>query len=158
VPALVLAVLAAACGAPRARPDAVPVAPAPTRTRVTVTLVWTAPVDLDLYVTDPALETAYFAYRRTRSGGVLARDARCADGRGPRLERVQWTDPPPGRYRVGVDFPEVCGRGPEEVPYRLVVEVDGERRETAGRARLLVRDPRAVEFDVPGPPGEEERR
>src|SRR5262249_37927362 len=77
---------------------------------VTVTLRWTASVDLDLYVTDPDLETAYFANPRTRSGGVLARDARCADGPpGARTEQVHWTTPPRGRYRVGVDFPEVCG-------------------------------------------------
>jgi len=117
---------------------------------VTVTLRWTASVDLDLYVTDPDLETAYFANPRTRSGGVLARDARCADGPpGARTEQVHWTTPPPGRYRVGVDFPEVCGSGPAQVGYLVTIDVEGRRQERDGRARLLEREPQVLEFEVP---------
>lgn len=121
---------------------------------LTVTLGWSEPVDLDLYVTDPGLETAYYANARTRSGGRLERDARCADGAaGPQLERIVWTDPPPGRYRVGVDFPEACAGRRTEAVYRLRVDLAGERRETTGRARLVEREPQALEFVVPAREG-----
>jgi len=132
------------------RAPAPPMADEPAGSGVTVTLRWTAPVDLDLYVTDPVLETVYFANPRTASGGVLERDARCA-GREPgeQVERVRWTDPPPGRYRVGVDFIEACGTRVSEAPWALTVEVDGLRRELAGRARLAEREPAVLEFIVP---------
>ncbi len=66
--ALGLLVLATACARHASLPPpAGP--PEPPRPGVTVTLRWTAAVDLDLYVTDPALETVYFANPRTASGG-----------------------------------------------------------------------------------------
>lgn len=120
---------------------------------LTVSLLWDAPVDLDLYVTEPGLETVYYANARARSGGVLEKDARCADHvPGERAERARWPSPAPGRYRVGVDFPETCGeKGPPEVPYRLVIEVDGRREEIRGRAKLAERDAQASEFTLPLP-------
>jgi hypothetical protein len=135
-----------ACGRRAAVPPVPPVATAP---GVIVTLAWTAPVDLDLYVTGPGGETVYFASPQTPSGGVLERDARCADrGQPPHAEQVRWTRPPAGRYRVGVDFIEACAGGGSEAPYRLVIDVDGHRTEGRGRARLGVREPRAAEFAV----------
>ena len=118
---------------------------------LTVTLVWDAAVDLDLYVTDPGLESVYYANPHARSGGALEKDARCADGgRGERMERALWTAAPAGRYRIGVDYPETCqDEAPKEVPYRLVIEIDGQREEVRGRARLNDRDARAFEFSVP---------
>lgn len=119
---------------------------------LTVSLVWSAPVDLDLYVTDPSLETVYFASPRTRSGGMLVRDTRCADGGGPpHLEVVRWKHPPPGRYRVGVDFMETCTPGSIEVSYRVAVDTGGQRRETLGHVRLGERDPLVLEFTVAKP-------
>jgi uncharacterized protein YfaP (DUF2135 family) len=140
--------LTASCLARAPAPPS-PAAPEPARPGVTVTLRWTAPVDLDLYVTDPALETVYFANPRTASGGVLERDARCA-GRQPgeQAEQARWTNPPPGRYRVGVDFLEACGARSTEVPYALMVEVDGRREEITGEARLAERQPFVLEFSV----------
>ena len=134
------------------------VAPAAAMADLIVTLRWDAAVDLDLYVTDPVLETAYFANPHTASGGMLERDARCA-GRTPgeQIERVRWTRPPPGRYRVGVDFLVACGKASDrDVPYRLQVEIDGSRQELRGRARRAEREPRAFEFTVP-PPREDAR-
>jgi uncharacterized protein YfaP (DUF2135 family) len=155
---VVLVALAAAC----ARRAVVPAAsPAPAGAGVVVTLTWTAPVDLDLYVTDPGLETVYFANPRSRSGGALEGDARCADAGGRareeriREERIRWTEPPPGRYRVGVDYIEACARAAREVSYRVTVDSGGRREETTGRARRAERAPRVLEFTVPGgTPGE----
>jgi hypothetical protein len=148
--AICLALALAAC-ARRALAPVPPAGPEPAGPGLTVTLRWTAPVDLDLYVTDPALETVYFANPRTASGGVLERDARCAERQpGEQVERARWTDPPPGRYRVGVDFLEACGMRLNEVAWALTVEGGGRRREIAGRARLAEREPRVLEFTVPG--------
>src|SRR3989449_11108586 len=110
--ALGLLVLAAAC-ARHASPPPPAASPEPPRPGVTVTLRWTAAVDLDLYVTDPALETVYFANPRTESGGILERDARCAE-REPReqVERARRASPPPRRDRGGVGFLQTCGRAP----------------------------------------------
>jgi uncharacterized protein YfaP (DUF2135 family) len=118
-----------------------------------VTLTWDAPADLDLYVTEPALETVYFANRKTRHGGVLARDARCADvASGPRVEQAAWRTPPPGGYRVGVDFLEPCGgAGVVDVAYRLTVDHDGRRvEEHVGHAHVAERDSAALAFTIGG--------
>ena len=60
-----LLALAAAC-ARHAPPPPGPAAPEPPQPGVTVTLRWTAPVDLDLYVTDPALEITLSAEQLAR--------------------------------------------------------------------------------------------
>jgi hypothetical protein len=141
----ILLMLAVACGhAVTPRPS--PSAPAAEQQGLTVTLEWTAAVDLDLYVTDPAWGTVYYA----RRGGQFGEDARClADGPSARWERARWTRPPSGRYRVGVDFPEACGPAADSVPYRVIVDLDGVRREIAGTVRLRRRQPLAMEFTVP---------
>jgi hypothetical protein len=136
--------VAVACASRRPGPP--PLVPATTEPGLVVTLAWSAPVDLDLYVTTPGGETIYYANPRR----AFVRDARCADGpSGPRSEEVRWRSPSPGRYRLGVDFPEACGDGVREAPYRLVVDVDGTRTEHDGTARLLVRQPWVAEVDVP---------
>jgi hypothetical protein len=157
--AVVLVVLAAALAAGcarRARLPEPPPAPPPTDGGgLTVTLAWDAPVDLDLYVTEPGLETVYFANRRTGRGGVLARDARCADAAaGPRVEQAHWATPPPGTYRVAVDFLETCrGARAVDVAYRLAVDHDGRREEHVGRAHVGERDRGALEFTIGGDGG-----
>ena len=143
---VLVAVSLVACAAPAVRP------PAPTleTTGVSVTLLWTAPVDLDLYVTDPMMETGYFANPHTTSGGALAHDSRCADGVAPEhAETVRWTRPPSGRYRVGVDFLEACGAEVDEVDFWLVVDVNGVREQRRARARRVGREPLVLEFTVP---------
>jgi uncharacterized protein YfaP (DUF2135 family) len=147
--ATALSLVLAACAAAR-RPAVPP--PPPSSARLTVTLGWTEPVDLDLYVTEPSLETAYYANAHTRSGGAFDGDARCADGAGGvRYEEARWTRPPAGRYRVGVDFPEVCSGRRREVGYAVFVDLDGRREQITGRARLVERQPQLLEFVVPEP-------
>lgn len=126
-----------------------PWAEAPGGRALTVTLAWDDPVDLDLYVTDPTGETVYFANPHTASGGVLERDARCADTTGDREERAVWTDPASGRYRVGVDFLEACEGRRKNAAYRIVVHVGERREQTERRIRLGQRQPRVVELTIP---------
>lgn len=130
--ALVLASLAVACAAPApalperaAEPDV-----------LRISLVFGEEADLDLYVTDPALETIYFGNTPSRAtGGFLEADLRC-DTPAPRVETIRFEAPRPGRYRIGVDHPERCrpGRGPAR--FRIVVEDAGHRVEREGRIDL----------------------
>ena len=97
-----------------------PLAPGALRIR----LAFGAGADLDLYVTDPLQETVYFANSPSRAGGRLDHDLRCGDP-APRVETISFPDPPSGVYRVGVDFPESCGRSRDPVAFAVVVERDG---------------------------------
>jgi hypothetical protein len=139
-----------------AKPPALPPPQAPATAAaagVRVLLLWSAPVDLDLYVTDASLETVYFANPVSHSAGRLERDVTCetvADGEKaqPLVEEIGWDQPARGRYRVGVDFIDACGSKTEEAEFRVVMEVSGKRREqtgTVGKARF---QPVVIEFDV----------
>ena len=71
-----------------------------------VQLAFGAEADLDLYVTDPLLETVYFANHESKSGGKISDDVRC-DKQAFRIEEIRiedvWFDAPmPGRYRIGI--------------------------------------------------------
>lgn len=141
--------LAAGCASGRA----LLVAPArtpPGPDTLRVELVFGQGADLDLYVTDPAQETIYFANTPSRaSRGGLRADLRC-DAPEPRVETVRFKNPPPGRYRVGVDHAESCGGGGAVEAFLVTVEAAGsERRELRGeisRGRFLVR---VLEFSLP---------
>lgn len=148
--------LCVSCAAKHRPMALVPQVPAePLAAELRVSLVWVEPVDLDVYVTDPSLESIYFGNPRSQSGGVLGNDVACADiGRAAvgaaAVERVEWARPPGGRYRVGVDFPEACGSAAGEVAYRVVVEFAGKRQERSGTVHRAIFEPVAFEFDVPG--------
>lgn len=115
-------------------------------------LLFGASADLDLYVTGPQLETVYFANTPTRIGGTLDRDVRCEEGGGTRVETVTFPSAPPGRYRVGVDFPERCSLAVGSAAYQLLVESDTVHREYAGKIAFGIFEPLAFEFDyVPEP-------
>jgi hypothetical protein len=133
------------CAGPRPvgpPPPAIPIQPSGLR----ITLVWEAPVDLDLYVTNPLGETVYYG----NPAGAFAGDARCDTPRDAgRVESAGWRKPRSGRYRVGVDFPERCEGAPDMASYRLVIDRDGRREEHTGVARHLVRDPIVAEVEVP---------
>jgi len=139
-----------------------PVLGAPARTppaagELRVELVFGAGADLDLYVTDPAQETVYFANTPSRaSGGRLEADLRCQAGTGaPRVETVVFASAPTGRYRVGVDYAAACEAGGDAAEaFLVVVEFGGLRR---GEPRREVRGeisrgsflPQVLELDLP---------
>ena len=134
--AILLAPSLAACTA-RPPVTAAPPAPPPADSpALTVTLAWNAPVDLDLYVTDPTWESLYFGNSPTRTGARLEGDVRCPDLGVPPVERAVVPRPIEGVYRVGVDFIEACDTDVEEAPFRIAVDWRGERREASGVARL----------------------
>lgn len=118
-----LAALGAALDAPEAQPGVLAPGAA-----VTARLAFGADADLDLYVTDPSLESVYFAKRESVSGGALVADRRC-DAPAPRIEVAAYPVATPGPWRVGIDHPERCDGGDEAAPF--VVELaapDGVRR------------------------------
>jgi hypothetical protein len=145
--AVCFALALGACRAPLVPP---PASPAPDSPGLHVLLTWDAPVDLDLYVTDPSWETVYFANTPSRAGGRLEGDVRCGTLKrvGPQAEWVRFPDANAGPYRVGVDFIDDCGSGHEIVPFRIVVDLDGERIEETGTVQLERFQPISSEFDI----------
>ncbi|MGI9432304.1 MAG: hypothetical protein ACR2PQ_08830, partial [Myxococcota bacterium] len=115
---------------------------------------------LDLYVTGPLEETVYYANSPSRIGGELLLDRRCVHD-GPRVETVRFTAPlSPGRYRVGVDYPDACAeaRGERAAPAPFAVRVVGPRvdRDLEGLAARRVFDPVVLEFEIVVPADQEE--
>jgi hypothetical protein len=150
----ILAIVCAAAGACATHqvaarlPAAAP--PPPHDGALHISLTWDAPVDLDLYVTDPLGETLYFANNPTRAGAQLEQDARCATlpAHGPAIERARLLVPLPGRYRVGVDFIDACGASVTTVPFRIAVDRGTAHRGasgTIGPGQFVVV---AIEIDV----------
>jgi uncharacterized protein YfaP (DUF2135 family) len=146
---LLLAVLLAGC-APRGSATMPPALARDADPGLRVRLTWGAPVDLDLYLTDPTWETAYFANSPTRSGVRLEQDVRCASVApdASAIELALTPEPRPGPYRVGVDFADQCGTEMESVPYRIVVDLDGMREEANGAARFERFAVKAFEFEL----------
>jgi len=146
-----LALIVAGCAA-RAPLPAPPAPPQlPPLPGLSVLLTWSAPVDLDLYLTDPTSETVYFANNPSRTGARLLRDARCKDVGAvppPYVESADVPEPRPGRYRVGVDFIDDCAQKIAEASFRIVIDFAGARREATDTIRLAQFKPIVVEFDV----------
>jgi hypothetical protein len=148
--ALAWPLLLAACSY-RAAPAPLPPAPAaPGGKALHVRLLWSTPVDLDLYLTDPTAETVYFANNPTRTGLALKRDVRCRsiEQETRPSEHAVHDEPLAGRYRVGVDFIDACESRQDEADFRVVVDFCGVRRERIGRARLEQFQPIVLEFDL----------
>jgi len=112
-----------------------------------VQLVFGEAADLDLYVTDPALETVYFANTPSTRGGELEADVRC-DTPAPRVETVTFTAAAVGRYRVGVDFPARCRRSADEAAYVVRIEGGGLNRLARGTLRFGRFEPSVLEFFI----------
>lgn len=132
-----MGLLALAACRPLASAPPVP-PPLPSDEALHVLLAWAAPVDLDLYVTDPAGESLYFGNNPTRARARLEADARCPDvtgGAPTGIEHALLEAPAPGQYRIGVDFLDDCRSGLAAVPFRVVVEMAGDRRSVVGTAQ-----------------------
>jgi len=136
--------------APGPLPDAVD-APTPEPGKLHVRLVFGEEADLDLYVTDPRQETVYFGNSPSLAGGALHEDLRC-DAPAPRVERVQFPAPAPGRYRVGVAFSARCTRVRQAVPYRIEIEGGALRIDESGEISPGHFDHKVVEFEWDGSP------
>ena len=152
--------LVVACGAllgcaakPSPAPPPAPAAGAP-EGELRVTLSWSGGVDLDLYVTDPTQETVYFANPRSGSGGKLEHDVGCppvsnSKAESVSAESIRWEHPPPGKYRVGVDFIDACGSSTGEASFRIAVDVAGTRQERVAKVAKDRFEPVIVEIEVP---------
>ena len=116
---------------------------------VVVRLMFDEAVDLDLYVTDPLLDTVYFARHESRTGGVISEDVRC-DTAGSRVEEVRFDSLWPGRYRVGVDFPRRCdgARSIHPAPYAVEVSAAGQTHRMHGLVNLEFFEVEVLAFEV----------
>ena len=124
---------------------------------VVVRLAFGEEADLDLYVTDPLMDTVYFARHESRTGGRIVSDIRCeTPTEGLRIEEIRFDAPWPGRYRVGVDHPKRCddARAPAPSAYALTVFADGEVHEKRGSVNLQRFEVIVLEFEVKGEPNE----
>ena len=103
---------------------------------VEVTLTMTEATDLDLYVTDPAGVTIFYANTRSVSGGHLDLDANaaCSSNVGVDNEHTFWPrgGAPVGTYRVNVAHFRNCIQG-RSVDYRVTVSACGETVVLSGR-------------------------
>ncbi|MDG2306897.1 MAG: hypothetical protein P8R42_20080 [Candidatus Binatia bacterium] len=117
-----------------------------------VRLVFGARADLDLFVTDPAQETVYFANSPSRSGGSLVGDVRCGDPE-PRVETVVFPDAGAGRYRVGVDYPKTCDGVDDAAAFVLVVDGEGVSEVRRGTSTPGIFQPIVIEVDWESPEG-----
>lgn len=157
---LVLCTVLAGCAAraPSTDSGSPPSPTLPAAQGLQVALAWSAPVDLDLYLTDPTWETAYFANTPSHTGARLLRDVRCRDivaSATAFVELASVTDPLPGHYRVGVDFSDACQASHGPVSFRVIATYGDIRHETTGIIRLEEFAPIVVEFELrrTGPDG-----
>jgi hypothetical protein len=122
--------------------------PAAAPGNLTVSLAFGPASDLDLYVTGPREETVYYANTPSGIGGALTLDRRCVHD-APRVETVEFSAPlVPGRYRVGVDYPEACGRAKGPAPFALRVDGPGAASELEGLAAHRVFEPIVLELEI----------
>ena len=112
-----------------------------------IRLAFNADADLDLYVTDPRLETIYFANHESKSGGRIESDIRC-DFTGDRVESINFLRPAPGLYRVGVDYPLSCGPESKAAAFAVSVTGAGVEVRAAGHLEQTRFKPIVLEFEV----------
>ena len=119
------------------------------RSGVVVQLAFGKEADLDLYVTDPLLDTVYFARHESRTGGRIEADVLC-ETPGSRVEEVRFDAPWPGRYRVGIDHPRRCdgAKRPAPAAYAVTAYADGKTYRASGSVALEQFAVVVLEFDV----------
>ena len=117
------------------------------REGLAVHLAFDAKADLDLYVTDPLLETVYFANQSSKSGGQLVEDVRCG-GKEIGIEEVRFVEPVPGRYRIGIDYPNECVEGKKNAAYAISVQHNGKRQEAHGSVSLQFFEVVVLDFEI----------
>ena len=122
------------------------------RSGLLIQLAFGEEADLDLYVTDPQLETVYFANKQGKSGGKISPDRRC-DGSALQVEEVYFAEPLAGRYRVGVDYPRYCKASgdsnfEQRTAYTLSIFHGGKRQEYEGTVGLHFFEVAAFDFDI----------
>jgi len=115
-----------------------------------VTLEFDGVADLDLYVTDPRLETVYFGNTPSSAGAWLSRDVRCEGTDAPRREVVRFERPDAGTYRIGVDHVKACHWVGGAATYSIRVVAPGGEARVEGRIEPSTFNSRALEFDWPG--------
>jgi len=105
--------------------DCTPEATPPVGTgQIQVTLTWhsASPIDLDLFVTDPAGDRCYYGRTHIPSGGELDIDNKCGNYVDGRPENIFWdADAPTGEYKVEVDWYSDCGSGLTSMPFQVRV-------------------------------------
>ncbi|MDC0835798.1 hypothetical protein POG22_22795 [Geitlerinema sp. CS-897] len=103
---------------------------------VQVTLRWDTTDDLDLAVTDPEGNTAFFANPSVASGGQLDVDsnAGCMDSTSNPVENVFWPTggAPEGEYVVSVTLFIRCAASSEPISFELTILTQGETRTETG--------------------------
>jgi uncharacterized protein YfaP (DUF2135 family) len=119
-----------------------------------VEINWSSPVDLDLFLTDPAGETVYFANRKARSGVQMGKMTGCkevAAGRPPFVETVSVPHPVQGTYRVSVDYIKDCGASALQVDFNVrLVNAETMQQLAAGHSTVKYRllDTVGWEFEI----------
>jgi hypothetical protein len=103
---------------------------------VQVTLRWTSLDDLDLAVTDPSGETAFFANPSIPSGGQLDVDsnAGCMSQFQNPVENIFWPpgNAPQGNYTASVTLFTRCNGDRAPIPFELSISLDGETQTQTG--------------------------
>ena len=127
---------------------------------LTIQLTFGEDADLDLYVTDPLLETVYFANYNSVSGGRISKDVRCAksadreneseqnEGASPRIEEVRFDKPLPGRYRIGIDYSRKCDGAEEQAAFAISVLHKGEQMQKVGSVSFEQFEVVIMEFEI----------
>ena len=123
--ALCLAIALPGCVSDEAAPLPTRLPPPPRQASgLQIRLGFGAEADVDLFVTDPDLETVYFGNNPSRGGGVLERDLRCG-GPEPRTEVVKLRKATPGPYRVGIEYARSCTFRARSVTYSVEARAAG---------------------------------
>lgn len=127
---------------------------------LTIQLTFGEDADLDLYVTDPLLETVYFANHSSVSGGRISEDIRCTkslDGEGdseqqkiasPRIEEVRFDKPLPGLYRIGIDYSRKCEGAAEQAAFAISILHQGEQMQKTGSVSFEQFEVVIMEFEI----------